>query len=443
MIEQLLKWMDASTCNVMAVDTVEKELKNAGFTELRAADEWHLEPGGKYYMTQNGTAVFAFVAGSGDVAENGFHIISSHSDSPCFKIKPNAEIYGQGGVLKLNVEKYGGGILYTWFDRPLSISGRVAVRTADPLKPEMLKVDLKRAICTIPHLAIHFNRAVNEGNPISVQRDMLPVVGVFSDEEIAAYKEQGGFLRRLLSAHLSVDTDDILDYELCLYPLEPATLVGMHGELFQSGRIDDLSMAFASLRALLDTCDTPAKATRVMAIFDNEETGSGTKQGAHSPILRSMLERICECISAQQTEERKPFSPQTFHRAVANSFMISADDAHAWHPNYNEKYDPTNHPVIGGGPVVKINSNCKYMTDAQGAAVFRMLCKEAGVPCQTFVNHSDVAGGSTLGNILTGQLDIKGVDMGNAIWAMHSARETAGVADHLHTVAAFTRFFQD
>lgn len=436
MIEKLLGWLDASTCNFLAVETIKKELEAKGFTELRQEDSWEIQPGSRHYVVKNGSAIMAFIAGAGKPGEQGFRIISAHSDSPCFKIKPNAEIYGDGGVVSLNVEKYGGGILYTWFDRPLSMSGRVMTDSGDPLNPKMMVFDLKRAVATIPHLAIHFNREVNEGNKLSVQKDMKPVIGYFKEEEIEAVKKEGGFVKKIVAEHLGIKPADILEYEINLYPLEPAGICGANGEYFQSARIDDLSMAFAGLEALLNACDRetllPCQDTRLLAIFDNEETGSGTKQGAHSPLARDLMERIVSGLGG---------SREDFFRAVAKTFMISADDAHAWHPNYNEKCDPTNHPVIGGGPVIKINANCKYMTDAQGSAVFKNLCRKAGVECQMFVNHSDVAGGSTLGNILTKNLDLKGVDMGAAIWAMHSARETAGVSDHGDIVAVFTEFF--
>lgn len=432
-ITRLLNWLDSSTCNFLAVETMRRELLAAGFSELRQADSWNLEKNKRYFVVKNGSAIFAFITGSKPVSETGFRIVSAHSDSPCFKIKPNAEIYGEGGIVSLNVEKYGGGILYTWFDRPLSISGRVMLKGDSPLTPVTRLVDLKKAVATIPHLAIHFNRAVNEGNPLSVQKDMKPVIGYFDQARIDEFKANGGAVRAIVAESLGIKPADILEYELCLYPLEPASIVGANGEYFQSGRIDDLSMAYAGLQALLDSNGTETEATRVLAIFDNEETGSGTKQGAASPVLREILERVDAMY--------EPESKESFFRAVAGSFMISADDAHAWHPNYNEKYDPTNHPVIGGGPVVKINANCKYMTDAEGAAVFRQFCDKAGVKCQYFVNHSDVAGGSTLGNISSSQLDLRGVDMGNAIWAMHSARETAGVADQLATVKVFTTFY--
>ena len=419
MINRLLNWLDESTCNFQAIATIERELVKAGYHELKMADSWEIDKGGKYYIKKNDSAIFAISIGNGDFAENGMRIISAHSDSPCFKIKPNAEIYGDGGIVSLNVEKYGGGILYTWFDRPLSISGRIMLKGEDYLHPKTVLVDLKKPVATIPHLAIHFNRGVNEGNPLSVQKDMKPVLGYFSKEQIERFKSNGGVVKTLIADHLGILPEEILEYELCLYPYEKAGFAGINNEYFQSARIDDLSMAFAGLEALLNNDGTPV-ATNILAVFDNEETGSGTKQGAASPVLKNIIERISSILTRDK---------DTFYRAVANSFMISADDAHAWHPNYNEKYDPTNHPVIGGGPVIKINANCKYMTDSSGAAIFAELCRQAGAKSQYFVNHSDVAGGSTLGNISSSQLDFSGVDMGNAIWAMHSARELMAAAD--------------
>lgn len=429
MTDRILRQLDSSTCNFLAVKTVTDALLKAGFTRLdMASTDWNVKPNGRYFLTRNSSALFAFIMPENTIAEPAFRVIAAHTDSPCFKIKPNAEIYGDGGVISLNVEKYGGGILYTWFDRPLSISGRVMLRGEDALHPREVLVDLRRPVAFIPHLAIHFNRAVNEGNPLSVQKDMLPVVGYYTPEQIADIKAKGGIVKIMLADYLDIKPADIIEYELNLYPAERAALAGANNEYIQSGRIDDLSMCFAGLEALLASADTPSSYTRVLALFDNEETGSGTKQGAHSPVLTNILMRLSGGMEG--------LAP-----AIARSFMVSADNAHAWHPNYNSKYDPTNHPVMGGGPVIKINANCKYMTDARGAAVFAELCREAGVPCQYFVNHSDVAGGSTLGNILTGQLDIDGVDMGCPLWAMHSARETAAVADQEYTEKVFTYFF--
>ncbi|MCM1051806.1 MAG: M18 family aminopeptidase [Paenibacillus sp.] len=422
----LMEFLDASPVNFYAARTVATRLDNAGYTRLDPAEAWEIKPGGKYYMVKNDSAVFAVnVADAAPSA--GFRIISAHSDSPTFRIKPHPEMVSDGGVVKLNVEVYGGPIMYTWFDRPLSIAGRVVLKGDDPLHPRSELVRFDRPLLTIPHLAIHFNRAVNEGNRLSAQKDMLPVIGIIKDRA-----EADGMLLRMVADAVQCRPEDILDFDLSLYDTTPACLVGMDDEFVTSGRLDDLSMVHAALMALLES-DSTCPQTRVIAIFDNEETGSGTKQGAASPVLANMLRRVVESLGGGNED---------FARAIANSFMISADNAHAFHPNYAEKYDPTNHPVPGGGPVIKINARCKYMTDADSAGVFRAICDRAGVPCQTFVNHSDVPGGSTLGNILTAQMDLRGVDMGNALWAMHSVRETASTVDQAYTVKAFKTFFE-
>ena len=408
-IADLMTFLDASPVNFLAVETIARRLDEAGFRRLDQADRWTLERGGKYYITKNGSAVFAFIVGNGDAAD-GFRIISAHSDSPGFRIKPKAAMRAAGDVIKLNTEVYGGPILYTWFDRPLSIAGRVILRGGDIFNPHAVTVKFDRPFLTIPHLAIHFNRSVNEGNPLSKQKDMLPVIAMAD-----SCGDPDTILPRLLAERLDIAVDDIVDFDLSLYDTTPACLVGLNGEFITSGRLDDLSMAYSAMTALIESGDDCAQ-TRVMAIFDNEETGSGTKQGAASPELANLLTRIAASLGAD-TED--------YLRAVARSFMISADNAHGVHPNYVEKQDPTNHPRLGGGPVIKINANCKYMTDADSSAVYSMICERVGVPCQYFVNHSDSAGGSTLGNILTSQIPLRGVDMGAALWAMHSVRETA------------------
>lgn len=425
MITDLLSFLDSSPVNFFAVDTVRNRLEKAGFTRLDPSAAWNIKPGGKHYVIKNGSAIFAFVAGNSP--EAGFKIISAHSDSPGFRIKPSPEMVSDGGMMKLNTEVYGGPILYTWFDRPLSIAGRVILRTEDPLHPEHRLIKFTRPLMTIPHLAIHFNRAVNEGNPLSRQKDMLPVLGRISD---AANKKD--FVLNLVAEEAGVKPSDILDCDLSLYDTTPAGIVGVDNEFVCSGRLDDLSMVHAAMTALVASSPADEGRTRVMAIFDNEETGSGTKQGAASPVLYNILRRITGCLGGGEED---------FLRAADNSFMVSADNAHAVHPNYVEKQDPTNHPVLGNGPVIKINANCKYMTDADSAAVFRRVCELADVPYQYFVNHSDVAGGSTLGNILTSQIDLRGVDMGAALWAMHSVRETASTADHGYIIKAFTTFY--
>ncbi len=423
-IHDLADFMNKSVCNFWAVQTIKESLDANGFSQLNPAEAWALKPGDRRYIIKNHSSIFAFIIGNDD-ATNGFKIISAHSDSPGFRIKPNPEIVTEGGIVKLNTEVYGGPILYTWFDRPLSIAGRVILRSEDPLNPKTRLVKIGRSLLTIPHLAIHFNRAVNEGNHLSKQKDMLPVLGC-----INKLIDKEKYVLQLVASELSVDIDDIIDCDLMLYDTTKACLVGANNEFLTSGRLDDLSMAHAAMTALLESEGN--RQTRIMAIFDNEETGSGTKQGAASPVLANILRRIVGCLGGGEEE---------YLRAIAKSFMISADNAHGIHPNYPEKHDPTNHPVLGGGPIIKINANCKYMTDADSAAVFKALCEKAGVPCQYFVNHSDSAGGSTLGNILTSQIDLRGVDMGNAMWAMHSVRETISTHDHLYAIKVFTCFY--
>lgn len=424
-IESLLQFMDASVCNFLAVDTIKQMLSKNGYVEKRIEQPLQCQPGDKFFVTKNDSAIFAIKIGSRPISETGFKIITAHSDSPCFRIKPHPEMLSGDRLVRLNTEVYGGPILYTWFDRPLSLAGRVILRGESALKPvtRLLKID--EPILMIPHLAIHFNRSVNEGNALSKQKDMLPILTRIS-ESLSA----NGLLVNYIAKSLNVAVDEILDFDLFLYNTQPATLTGLNKEFVMSGRLDDLSMAHAAITAIIEATDD--EATCISAIFDNEETGSGTKQGAHSPVLSNLLRRIAECQGVNY---------DGFCQAVGRSFMISADNAHAFHPNYAEKYDPTNHPALGGGPVIKINANCKYMTDAHSAAIFKSLCDEAGAPCQYFVNHSDVAGGSTLGNIFTGQLDIEGVDVGNPLLAMHSACETGSTDDHINMIRAFKQFF--
>lgn len=424
-INSLTDFLDKSVCNFCAVETIKDILDESGYQELDMRDKWNIQKGAKYYTIKNNSAIFAFNVGDESPAETGFKIVAAHSDSPCFRIKPNAEIKCEKGLIKLNTEVYGGPILYTWFDRPLSVAGRVILKGDNAMSPVTRIVKIDRPILLIPHLAIHFNRTVNDGNPLSRQKDMLPIIGIFN--EVA---EKDNILIRAVAEELNVELSEILDFDLLVYDTQKASLVGMHNEFISSGRLDDLSMVHAALIAMLEGTDT--RSTKIMAIFDNEETGSGTKQGAASPVLKNILLRVNKAFGGDEED---------FHCAMSRSFMVSADNAHAFHPNYAEKFDPTNHPSIGGGPVIKINANCKYMSDAHSAAIFRGLCEEAGSPYQYFVNHSDVAGGSTLGNILTSQMDIEGVDVGNALWAMHSVRETGSVADHCNMIKVMKHFF--
>lgn len=426
MIKRLLDFLNASPVNFLAVRNIVKELEQAGYRRLDPREAiGEVKAGDKLFVTKNDSSVYAFHIGRKSLADAGFRMICAHCDSPTFRIKPNAEMTCEGGIVKLNTEVYGGPIMSTWFDRPLTIAGRVIVRSDDELNPKTLLLHVRRPLLQISNLAIHFNRQVNDGVKLSKQKDMLPILGIVTDK-----LECGNLLMNVICSELNIKPEEILDFDLYLADATPACTFGVHDEFLSSGRLDDLSMCFAGLEALLATPDTDT--TKVLAIFDNEETGSQTKQGAGSPFLSMMLKRIALAQSG---------TTEAFFQAVERAFMISADNAHAWHPNYSEKYDPTNHPVLGGGPVIKFNAAQKYASDAVSAAVFSELCRKAGVPCQRFVNHSDVAGGSTLGNILASSIPLRGVDMGNAILAMHSCRETGSVADHLYTVKAFSQFF--
>lgn len=426
MITRLLNFLDASPVNFLAVKNIVSELEAAGYRRIDPQMPiGKVEAGDKLFVTKNDSSVYAFHIGNKSLADAGFHMICAHSDSPTFRIKPNAEMLCEGGIVKLNTEVYGGPIMSTWFDRPLTLAGRVIVKGDDAMNPKTLLLHIKRPLLQISNLAIHFNRQVNDGVKLSKQKDVLPLLGMVTNE-----LERGNLLMSTICEELSIDATDILDFDLYLADATPACTFGVHNEFISSGRLDDLSMCFAGLEALL--ASPQADATKVLAIFDNEETGSQTKQGAGSPFLASIIKRIA--LAQSGTEE-------AFYQAVERAFMVSADNAHAWHPNYSEKYDPTNHPVLGGGPVIKFNAAQKYASDAVSAAVFAEICSKAGVPCQRFVNHSDVAGGSTLGNILASSIPLRGVDMGNGILAMHSCRETGSTIDHIYCVKAFTQFY--
>lgn len=428
MIQDLLSFLDSSPVNFLAADTLRKKLLKAGFQEFDAKNPIdNLKPGTQFFVTKNDSSVYAFRMGSRKLSENGFHVICTHCDSPTFRIKPNAEMTCEGEITKLNTEVYGGPIMSTWFDRPLSLAGRVIVAGKDAMNPETRLLFCKKPLMQISNLAIHFNRQVNDGVKLSKQKDMLPILGIVQNE-----LEKGNLLMNIICEEVKCKAEEILDFDLYLYDATPACTFGVHDEFLSSGRLDDLSMVHAGLQALLQTGENIPETTQVLAVFDNEETGSQTKQGAGSPFLASVLQRI---VLAQGD------TLEGFYQAVEKAFMISADNAHAWHPNYSDKYDPTNHPVLGGGPVIKFNAAQKYASDAASAAVFASLCKVAGVPCQRFVNHSDVAGGSTLGNILASSLPLRGVDMGNPVLAMHSARETASCADHEYCIKAFKAFY--
>ena len=416
--EELLAFIRKSPTCFHAVAAMKEILEAEGYGELREEDRWNLEKGGKYYVTRNDSALIAFAIPEEEA--KGYRIMASHSDSPTFKIKENPEMEAEGRYVKLNVERYGGMICAPWFDRPLSVAGRVVVKEGEEIVSKLVDVD--RDLLMIPNLAIHMNREVNDGYKFNAQKDMLPLYGMSS--------AKGTFLQTVAEA-AGVKEEEILGHDLFLYNRQEGTVWGAEEAFVSSARLDDLQCAFSSLKGFL--AGKKEKYIAVHCVLDNEEVGSGTKQGAASTFLRDVLVRINSGLGQDQED---------YLRRLAGSFMVSADNAHAVHPNYGEKADPVNRPCMNEGIVIKHSANQKYCTDGVSAAVFKDLCKRAGVPFQTFTNRSDILGGSTLGNISTTQVAVNAVDIGLAQLAMHSPYETAGVKDTAYLIKAAEMLFE-
>ena len=415
--EKLLDFIEKSPTAFQAVDEMQKRLTENGFEVLSEKEYWKLVPGGKYLVTRNNSALIAFCIPEKE--SRVFHIMASHSDSPSFKIKENPEIKVDNSYVKLNVEKYGGMLMAPWFDRPLSVAGRVIICRNDGLEEKL--VDIKRDLVMIPNLAIHMNREANNGVAYNLQKDLQPLFAAGNTDRT---------LLEIIAEQTGVKKEDIISHDLFLYNRMPGTIWGADKEFVSSARLDDLQCAFASMEGLLRAQNHGSIA--VHCVMDNEEVGSGTKQGAASTFLKDTLLRINMGLGRTYEE---------YLMTLAGSFMVSADNAHALHPNYTDKTDPTNHPVLNKGIVIKFNANQKYCTDAVSAAMFKELCTKAGVPYQTFVNRSDIAGGSTLGNISNTQVPMNTVDIGLPQLAMHSPYETAGVKDTEYLVRAAEELF--
>ena len=424
--KDLIDFIYDSPTSFNPVNTSKKILNKNGFEELRLNEKWKLRIGGKYYITKNSSALVSFVINSDNIEKEGFRIISSHSDSPSFRIKPNAEMSAENTYLKLNTECYGGPILNTWLDRPLGIAGRVVVKGDSVLRPLEKIVNINKPICIIPNLAIHMNRTINDGYSLNKQKDMLPLVGLLNES-----LEKDNFLLNTLSKELNISNEDIIDFDLFLYEFEKGSLIGQNEEFISSSRLDNLSMAHASIHAITNT--NGKYGINLVSLFDNEEVGSSTKQGADSNMLVNILEKICLSLGKDREE---------FFNTLYSSFMISADLAHAVHPNISEKHDPTNRPIMGGGPVIKINANQSYTSDAYSISIYKNICKEANVSYQEFVNRSDERGGSTIGPISSTHIDIPSVDIGSPILAMHSIRELGSVEDHYSIYKTFSKFYE-
>lgn len=415
--KKLLKFIQKSPTAFQAVEEMKKRLEKEGYKELKEEEHWEIIPGGNYYVTRNNSALIAFSIPKKPVWK--FHIMASHSDSPALKIKENPEIEVEKAYIKLNVERYGGMLLAPWFDRPLSVAGRLIVRKDGEIQEKLVTVD--KDLLIIPNLAIHMNREVNDGYKYNVQKDMLPLY--------SSYEGKGSFMKQV-AAEAGVEEKDILGHDLFLYDRTAGTIWGADEEFVSAPRLDDIQCAFASFEGFLR--GEHKKSIAVHCVLDNEEVGSSTKQGAASTFLKDTLKRIN--MGLGRTEEE-------YLMALADSFMVSADNAHALHPNHTDKTDPVNRPVINGGIVIKYNANQKYCTDGVSAAIFKDICDKAGVPYQTFVNRSDMAGGSTLGNISNTQVPMNTVDIGLPQLSMHSPYETAGVKDTSYFIKVAEEFF--
>lgn len=416
-VKQLFKFIENSPSCFHAIKTITEELKNEGFVEIKEKDTWQIEQGKKYYVTRNLSSVIAFKIPQNDF--KSFNIVASHSDSPTFKIKANAEIEVKNKYVKLNTEKYGGMICSTWFDRPLSIAGRILVKENNAVKTHLVNID--KDLVIIPNLAIHMNREVNDGYTYNAQIDMLPLYGDNSSK---------GSLMKTIAKEAEVEEESILDTDLFLYNRMNGTKIGSNEEYISSPRLDDLECAFTSLSAFLS--ENTSNSASVYCVFDNEEVGSGTKHGADSTFLYDVLRRIN--ISLGKTEE-------DYYRLISSSFMVSADNAHALHPNYTDKSDLTNKVYMNDGIVIKYNANQKYTTDAVSASIFKTICDSVDVPYQTFTNRSDILGGSTLGNISNAHVSLNTIDIGLAQLAMHSTYETAGAKDVTYMIDAIKAFY--
>lgn len=421
--EELVEFIAACPSMFHTAATACERLEAEGFTRLAEGEAWQLEAGGSYYVERNGSSVIAFMVGASATAADAYHfqIAAAHSDSPTFKLKAIPELDGPGGARRLAVEAYGGMLDYTWFDRPLSLAGRVLVRTGDGVESRLIAPD--RDLALIPSLAIHLDRDQNKAFSPNRARDLFPLVS-------AGELDEGAF-EEYIAREAGVDTADILGFDLFLVNCVPGRVWGVTDEFVSSAKLDDLMCAFTSLSAFLAAKNDAS--ISVWCCFDNEEVGSNTKQGAMSTFLPDVLTRVTSALG---------LSAEDYRRARAKSMLVSCDNAHAVHPNRPDLYDGTNRCVMNGGIVVKEAANQHYCTDAFSRAVFAGICEKAGVPVQTFANRSDMAGGSTLGNLSNMQASMHAVDVGCAQLAMHSAYETAGARDVTLAQQALKAFYE-
>ncbi|MBY0757956.1 M18 family aminopeptidase [Sellimonas caecigallum] len=420
-IERLLALTEKAVSPFHTAEAVKETLEEKGFAPLCWKEEWNLQKGGKYYIIHHGTTIFAFTIGE-DFEGESIRMAAAHGDFPGFRLKPSPEMKAEA-YLKLNTEPYGGVNLASWMDRPLSIAGRVAVKSEDVFHPDLYLVDFEKPVLTIPNIAIHLDRDMNKGRELNRQTQMLPLAGM------AGQETTDGYMKKLLADKLHVMPEDILEYELNIYNADTGTCVGFDGEFVSAPRLDDLT----SVQAIIDgiTKGVRREGLNVSVVFDHEEIGSRTKQGAGSTLLMLVLERIYEGLSIQRTK---------LLQGLSEGMLLSVDVAHGLHPNYQEKADPTNHPVLNGGFCIKESSSQSYATDCEAVGIVQSICDREGIPYQKFANRSDGTGGGTLGAIASAMIPVKTVDIGVPLLAMHSSRELMGRKD-MEALSAFSAAF--
>lgn len=423
--KDLCSFLDKGITPYHVVKNVSEKLLEHGFKELKYEEKWEISQNFKGFVKYHDSSIFAFTLNK-DFIEKGFKFIMSHIDSPCLKIKTKCDNLTSSLDLYLNVEVYGGAILNTWLDRGLSIGGKVYIKSKDyenNFNVEEKLIDFKEEVLTIVNCPIHLNREINNGFALNKQKHLMPIMLTSLEEEKVSLKD-------VLSKHLNINEEDILDFDLYLYDSQESKIIGAHKEFIQSKKIDDLAMGEASLYSFLNSSHEENK---FICLFNGEEIGSSIPDGADSKTLLNILNRIYSSLKVNE-EEREI--------SIYNSFIISADMAHAYNPNYGEKFDPNNTCFINKGVVIKGNSNKKYITTGETSSYFKSLCDKAKVPYQIYFNRSDMVGGSTLGCLITKYLPIKGIDVGNPMFAMHSCRETSGVMDHYYMTKVFMEYFK-
>jgi len=419
--QQLCQFLHYATTPFHAVQLMSRQLAEAGFVALDDKQSWNIKPGGKYYLQRNGSSLVAFVAGVNSDPQQGIAMVGAHTDSPCLMVKPTPEKYEQG-YFRLGVEVYGGALLNPWFDRDLSLAGRVSFETSQGKLATAL-IDYRSAIATVPSLAIHLDREANKSRSINPQTDILPVLCQLDGGSKPDFRAI--IQARLLEEHPDCDVVRILDYELSFYDTQGAALIGLHDEFIASARLDNLLSCYTGLQALLQSDGTRSS---LLVCNDHEEVGSLSAAGAQGPLLKSVLKRLAG-------DEYK------YAALIDNSMMISADNAHAIHPNFADKHDANHGPLINGGPVIKINNNQRYATNSETSGFFRLLAAKEDVPVQSFVVRTDMACGSTIGPITAGGIGVKTLDIGVPTFGMHSIRELGGAADAYNLSKILVRYF--